>query len=163
LAADAGMAARAAAVLARLAEILDQIATVLRALFTALGREFVESLVYNTLITGVVKAWQNPDHSPFEDWSTWDLLGIVVTAGIQAPINVGVGRAFNMAAAARAGESIWTEPFSAAKAAAAPLTIAGFTIKAGWISTAIREGSESALAGALTWGVRDEIENLSGF
>jgi hypothetical protein len=47
----------------RLATILRVIATLLRGFFSSLFREYVESLVYNTLITGVVKTVQNPDHN----------------------------------------------------------------------------------------------------
>jgi len=162
-AADAAMAARAAMILDRLATILRVIATVLRGFFSSLFREYVESLVYNTLITGVVKTVQNPDHNPVEGWSAWDALGIVVTAGIQAPINVGVARFFNVVGAARAGEPLLSEPWSAAKQAASPLTIGRLTIAGGWASTAVREGVESAMAGALTWGIRDGVENWSGY
>jgi uncharacterized protein YukE len=162
-AADAAMAARAAMVLDRLATILRVIATVLRGLFSSLFREYVESLVYNTLVTGAVKTIQNPDHNPLHGWSVWDALGIVVTSGIQAPVNVGVARLFNVVAAGRAGLSLTSEPWSAAKQAASPLSLGGLTIRPGWAATAIREGAESSLAGALTWGIRDGVENWSGF
>jgi hypothetical protein len=162
-AADAAMAARAAMILDRLATILRVIATVLRGFFSSLFREYVESLIYNTLITGAVKTIQNPDHNPLEGWSLWDALGIAVTAGIQAPVNVGVSRLFNVVAAGRAGLPLLSEPWSAAKQAASPLTVFGLSIGRGWISTAIREGTESSLAGALTWGIRDGAENWSGY
>jgi WXG100 family type VII secretion target len=164
---DIALVARAGSVLDELAGILRAIATalrgitmVLRSVFPALGREFVESLAYNTLITGVVKWVRNG--SPFAGWSAWDGLSIVVSAGIQAPINVGVGRAFNMISAARAGEPLWSEPFSAAKNLAKPLTLGGLTFTRPWVSTMFREAAESGAAGFLTWGVRDEIENWSG-
>ena len=162
-AADAAMAARAAMILDRLATILRVIATVLRGFFSSLFREYVESLVYNTLITGAVKTIQNPDHNPLEGWSLWDALGIAVTAGIQAPVNVGVSRLFNVMAAGRAGLPLLSEPWSAAKQAASPLSVLGLSIGPGWVATAIREGTESSLAGALTWGIRDGVENWSGY
>src|SRR5262249_13298375 len=64
--------------------------------------------------------------------------------------------------ASRAGMSLTSTPWSAAKQAASPLSLFGLTVRPGWAATAMREGTESAIAGGLTWGARDGIENLSG-